>query len=123
MKSFNLTTLATTATLALCAATFVPQNLYLSGSRGKLLLNLALVADLREFTVELRSDQQCKTRPVEPRHQGDHCAQRSVRLVEVSKVSEIEAEQIRERNPAAHSKNGARHCCSQALLHVRREEV
>ena len=88
-----------------------------------LFLDLALGADFGEFTVELRSDQQSETHPVQPRHQCNRGAQGSVSLVEGSEMSEVEAKQIRESDPAANGKNRTRQRGPEALLSIRREEV
>ena len=88
-----------------------------------LLFDLALAADLRQFGVEFRSDQHGKTCPIEPRHQRNTCAQRSVSFVKVREVPKVETEQIRERKPTAHGKDRARQCGQETLLNIRSKEV
>lgn len=73
-----------------------------------LLFDLALAADLRQFGVKFRSDQHGKACPVEPRHQRNARTERSVSFVKVCEMPKVQTEQIRERKPAAHGKEGAR---------------
>ena len=88
-----------------------------------LLFDLALAADLRQFGVEFRSDQHGKTCPIEPCHQCNACAERSVSFVKVCEMAKIETEQIRERKPTAHGKDRARQCGQETLLNIRSQEV
>lgn len=57
----------------------------------------SLLAFLRKFRVEFRSDQQRKGSPVQPGHEGNESSQRAVDMVEIREVGKIDAEKIRQR--------------------------
>ena len=87
------------------------------------MLQLAFAAYLGQFRIEFRSHQHGKTCPIQPDHQCNCRGERSVGFVEVREMAEINPEQIRQTDPAAHSKNRTGQGGQETLLDVWSEEV
>src|ERR1700756_494096 len=88
-----------------------------------LFLDPALAANLCQLGIELCSNEHGEACPVEPDHQCNRCAKRSIGLIEASEMPEINTKQIGKCNPTAHSQNRTRQRGRKPLLRVRREEV